>query len=79
MVSVGKVLLSYKPTSSKNLFKYLLRTCEKLPKKETTQFYKTVVRKEFEQHTLEDDPERVDQIMQRAVLDADWIVKKYNK
>ena len=25
------------------------------------------------------DPERVEQIMERAVMDADWVVKKYAK
>ena len=25
------------------------------------------------------DPERVEQIMERAVMDADWVVKKYSK
>ena len=37
------------------------------------------VRKEFEQHSEEDDPERIQQIMERGVKDADWILKKYKK
>ena len=53
------------------------------------------MRKEYEQHWDEEvnylrkeletkclsfqDPERVDQIMERAVMDADWVVKKYAK
>ena len=36
-------------------------------------------RKEYEQHTEEDDPERIQQIIDRAVRDAEWILKKYNK
>ena len=36
-------------------------------------------RKEYEQHKDEDDRERVDQIMERALKDAEWILKKYNK
>ena len=38
-----------------------------------------VCRKEYEQHSEEDDPERVQQIIDRAVRDAEWILKKYNK
>ena len=34
-------------------------------------------RKEYEQHREEDDPERIQQIMDRAVKDAEWILKKY--
>ena len=34
-------------------------------------------RKEYEQHSEEDDPERVQQIIDRAVRDAEWILKKY--
>ena len=34
-------------------------------------------RKEYEQHCEEDDPERIQQIMDRAVKDAEWILKKY--
>ena len=60
-----------------------------------SQFYKRSVRKEYEQHWDEEvnylrkeletkclsfqDPERVDQIMERALMDADWVVKKYAK
>ena len=36
-------------------------------------------RKEYEQHVEEDDPERIQQIIDRAVRDAEWILKKYNK
>ena len=36
-------------------------------------------RKEYEQHCEEDDPERIQQIMDRAVKDAEWILKKYTK
>ena len=60
-----------------------------------SQFYKRSVRKEYEKHWEGEvnyfrkelktkclsfqDPERVDQIMERAVMDADWVVKKYAK
>ena len=36
-------------------------------------------RKEYEQHSEEDDPERVQQIIDRALRDAEWILKKYKK
>ena len=31
------------------------------------------------QHAEEDDPERLKQIIERSVEDAEWIVKKYSK
>jgi len=37
------------------------------------------VRKEFEQHWDEEDEERVGQIMDRAVMDAEWVMAKYIK
>jgi len=52
--------------------------CASLPAPED-KFYKRSVRKEYEQHWDEEDPERVEQIMERAVMDADWVVKKYAK
>ena len=36
-------------------------------------------RTEYDQHREEDDQERIQQIMERAVKDAEWILKKYNK
>ena len=33
----------------------------------------------FGQQNTFQDPERVEQIMERAVMDADWVVKKYAK
>ena len=38
-----------------------------------------VSRTEYDQHREEDDPERIQQIMERAVRDAEWIIKKYKK
>lgn len=64
--------------SPKALFKNLLRTCEKLPP-EACQFYKKSVRKEFEQHRDEVDEERVTQITERALRDAEWILNKYRR
>lgn len=77
MVTVTRVVLN-QLTSPKGLYKSLLRKCDKLPK-EAGGFYKKSVRKEFEQHRDEPDTDRVHQIMERAVKDADWILNKYTK
>jgi len=78
MVSLTPVLQNIVKTSPKGLYKYLLRTCSALPP-DASKFYKSAVRKEYAQHRDEDDPERVEQIMERALKDADWILKKYKK
>ena len=39
----------------------------------------TICRTEYDQHREEDDTERIQQIMERAVRDAEWIVRKYSK
>lgn len=80
MVAISRALFTaYKTTSPKNLYKYLLRSCDSLINKNAIKFYKENVRKEFEQHRLESDKERVQQIMDRALADAEWILKKYTK
>jgi len=77
MVQVGRAL--YKEViSPKGLYKTLLRKCDQLPK-DAGKFYKQSVRKEFDQHRDEQDTERVGQIIQRALKDADWILNKYSK
>ena len=60
------------------LYKSLLRNCEKLPS-DASKFYKRSVRKEFDQHRDEVDKERVAQITERAVRDAEWILNKYRR
>ena len=35
-----------------------------------------IVLQEYATHSDEESPERIEQIMKRAVLDADWIVEK---
>jgi len=77
MVQVGRVLFT-SSIRSKGLYKDLLRKCDLLPK-DAAAFYKSTVRKEFDQHRDETDQERVDQIVERAVKDADWIINKYTK
>lgn len=53
-----------------------MRETEKLPK-DAAKFYQKSIRHGYEQHSEEDDPERIQQIIQRSVEDAEWILKKY--
>lgn len=78
MVSLSRWALAYKPSDPKALYKYLLKACQTLPTVEA-KFYRRSVKKEYEQHWDETDPERVQQIMERAVRDAEWIQTKYAK
>lgn len=79
MVKLSAYLLqAFKPSSPQGLYKYLIRSCNKLPH-DASKYYKESVRKEYEQHCEEDDPERIQQIMERAVKDAEWILNKYKK
>jgi len=78
MVFLSRVLQSFKPPNPKALYKHLLGQCRLLPSPQD-KFYKSSVRKEFEQHWDEEDEERVGQIMERAVMDAEWVMAKYIK
>ncbi|KAK7088045.1 hypothetical protein V1264_022017 [Littorina saxatilis] len=60
------------------LYRHLLRCVKKLPK-ESQDYYKNYARQGFNSHADEPDNERIKQIIQRALEDADWIVKKYTK
>lgn len=64
--------------SPRQLYKFLLRECERLPK-EAQGFYRHSVKQNFKQHLIEPDKERVQQIMEKAMQDAEWIVNKYTK
>ncbi|KAL4687562.1 hypothetical protein H8959_019690 [Pygathrix nigripes] len=61
------------------LYRYLLRCCRRLPTKGIQQHYKHAVRQSFRVHSDEDNPERIQQIIKRAIEDADWIMNKYKK
>ncbi|KAG8198598.1 hypothetical protein JTE90_026495 [Oedothorax gibbosus] len=61
-----------------NLYRYLLRQCKKLPTN-AQDHYKHHVRQSFNSHIDETNPERIRQIIERAMEDAEWIVKKYSK
>uniref|UniRef100_A0A452U6V8 LYR motif-containing protein 9 n=2 Tax=Ursus maritimus TaxID=29073 RepID=A0A452U6V8_URSMA len=58
------------------LYRYLLRCCRQLPTKGVQEHYKHAVRQSFWVHSDEDNPERIQQIIQRAIEDADWIMNK---
>uniref|UniRef100_A0A4W3IW34 LYR motif-containing protein 9 n=3 Tax=Callorhinchus milii TaxID=7868 RepID=A0A4W3IW34_CALMI len=59
------------------LYRYLLRCCKQLPAKNMQQHYKHAIRQNFKVHADEDNPERIRQIIKRAIEDADWILNKY--
>uniref|UniRef100_A0A452DJF5 LYR motif-containing protein 9 n=2 Tax=Bos TaxID=9903 RepID=A0A452DJF5_BOVIN len=61
------------------LYRYLLRCCRQLPTKGIQEHYKHAVRQSFRVHSDEDNPERIQQIIKRAIEDADWILNKYKK
>ncbi|EGV94350.1 Nitric oxide synthase, inducible [Cricetulus griseus] len=58
------------------LYRYLLRCCRQLPTKGIQEHYKHAVRQSFRVHSDEDNPERILQIIKRAIEDADWIMNK---
>ncbi|XP_057174027.1 LYR motif-containing protein 9 isoform X1 [Ursus arctos] len=58
------------------LYRYLLRCCRQLPTKGVQEHYKHAVRQSFRVHSDEDNPERIQQIIKRAIEDADWIMNK---
>lgn len=64
--------------SPKQLYKFLLRECNKLPQG-AKEFYKHSIKQSFKQHVVEPDPDRVKEIMERAIFNAKWVLQKYNK
>ncbi|XP_065503201.1 LYR motif-containing protein 9 isoform X2 [Caloenas nicobarica] len=65
--------------NSVQLYRYLLRCCQQLPEENIRQHYRHAVRQSFKVHADEDDPERIQQIIKRAIEDADWVMNKYKK
>ncbi|XP_055577193.1 LYR motif-containing protein 9 isoform X1 [Falco cherrug] len=65
--------------NSLQLYRYLLRCCKQLPEENIRQHYRHAVRQSFKVHADEDDPERIQQIIKRAIEDADWVMSKYKK
>ncbi|XP_074450307.1 LYR motif-containing protein 9 isoform X3 [Larus michahellis] len=65
--------------NSLQLYRYLLRCCKHLPEENIRQHYRHAVRQSFKVHADEDNPERIQQIIKRAIEDADWVMNKYKK
>nr|XP_056721382.1 LYR motif-containing protein 9 [Euleptes europaea] len=61
------------------LYRYLLRCCKELPGGNVREHYRHAVRQSFRVHADEDNPERIQQIIRRAIEDADWVMEKYKK
>ncbi|XP_020504692.1 LYR motif-containing protein 9 [Labrus bergylta] len=61
------------------LFRYLLRCCRLLPTTAVQQHYRHAIRQSYKSHSDEDDQERIQMMIQRAIADADWILHKYTK
>ncbi|XP_051717110.1 LYR motif-containing protein 9 [Ctenopharyngodon idella] len=61
------------------LYRYLLRCCKLLPSAAMRKHYQHAIRQSYNSHADEDDPERIQMIIQRAISDADWILTKYTK
>lgn len=59
------------------LYKYLMRCCDKLPRG-PQKHYRHMVRQEFKSHSDETDQARIQQIISRAIEDAEWISTKYS-
>uniref|UniRef100_A0A8B9NBB3 LYR motif-containing protein 9 n=1 Tax=Accipiter nisus TaxID=211598 RepID=A0A8B9NBB3_9AVES len=62
--------------NSLQLYRYLLRCCKQLPEENIRQHYRHAVRQSFKVHADEDNPERIQQIIKRAIEDADWVMNK---
>ncbi|XP_073526868.1 LYR motif-containing protein 9 [Phyllobates terribilis] len=76
MVPLPGAELVHKPLQ---LYRYLLRCCKQLPNENLQHYYKHAIRQSFRVHADEDDSERIQQIVKRAIEDADWVMNKYKK
>ncbi|EEB11244.1 conserved hypothetical protein [Pediculus humanus corporis] len=63
-------------TTGRQLYKYLLRACKCLPSG-ASQHYRHSIKQSFKQHINETNPERIKEIIERSLEDADWVLKKY--
>lgn len=72
----GTIAKSFtKPTS---LYRHLLRECRQLPDN-VQDYYKHYWRQQFNSHSDETDPERIQAIMDQAVKDMEWIRNKVSE
>ncbi|XP_058490153.1 LYR motif-containing protein 9 [Solea solea] len=76
MSTVGGAVLIQTPVQ---LYRYLRRCCRQLPTAAMQQHYKHAIIQGYNSHSDEDDPERIQMIIQRALVDAEWILDKYTK
>ena len=58
------------------LYKYLMKCCNQLPRAPKNH-YKHYIRQQFKSHSDEIDQKRIEEIIQRSIEDAEWILKKY--
>ncbi|KAM6338042.1 LYR motif-containing protein 9 isoform 1-T18 [Alca torda] len=84
MVKLKSLIMAPLPNAelvqnSLQLYRYLLRCCKQLPEENIRQHYRHAVRQSFKVHADEDNPERIQQIIKRAIEDADWVMNKYKK
>ncbi|CAG9114268.1 unnamed protein product [Plutella xylostella] len=63
---------------SLQLYRFLLRECEKLPP-DACKHYKFSIKQSFKQHRFEPDSNRVKEIITKSIEDAKWVVNKYTK
>eukprot|EP00241_Pyramimonas_parkeae_P009617 CAMPEP_0114238252 /NCGR_PEP_ID=MMETSP0058-20121206/7826_1 /TAXON_ID=36894 /ORGANISM="Pyramimonas parkeae, CCMP726" /LENGTH=128 /DNA_ID=CAMNT_0001350351 /DNA_START=242 /DNA_END=629 /DNA_ORIENTATION=- len=59
------------------LFREIVRTARKLPEKPMKAYYLNIAREKIVAHKEEDDPVRVEKIVERSFADVGWIKKKY--
>ncbi|XP_053562239.1 LYR motif-containing protein 9 [Bombina bombina] len=74
MAPLAGAELVHKPLQ---LYRYLLRCCKQLPAENLQLHYKHAIRQGFRVHADEDTEQRIQQIIKRAIEDADWVMKKY--
>ena len=60
------------------LYRHLMKLCNTLPRAPRNH-YKHYIRQQFKSHSDETDVNRVQEIIQRSVEDAEWILKKYKR
>mmetsp|Transcript_5390 Transcript_5390/g.13903 ORF Transcript_5390/g.13903 Transcript_5390/m.13903 type:complete len:84 (+) Transcript_5390:155-406(+) len=58
------------------LYRRLLKQVQRLPQVHRG-YYRNFVRQGFASHADEEDPERLVQIADRAMHDAEWVVQKF--
>ncbi|KAL0272147.1 UNVERIFIED_CONTAM: hypothetical protein PYX00_005227 [Menopon gallinae] len=65
-------------TTGRQLYKYLLRECKKLPPGASA-YYRHSIKQSYKQHADETSEERIKEIIDRALEDTKWVLQKYAK